>query len=475
MIEAPERLAQKIINDFQKRELPCLSDTLIKLSSIDPNSESAFEELSNIILEDMGLTGKVIATVNSVYYNRSGQEVTTVTQALVLLGFDTVRDIALNMAFLDLAETEENLPLVSILFTSFIAAFLTRDLLESGQEPSGESFFVISLFHSLGRICLCLYDPKLYMQISSEEFGGSSQPKELTILFRDIGRGVAELWGLPQSVLQHMERAWDNGFGNGTSRLIQQTHLAMRAVLFPEGEKVVTGAIREIASSISSSPEKVSEKVVSAFNSALSLSPAFKKTFSQKRLKTVLENINKAATKKEASPIRFEEQQAEAESDYLKFVSQLTSTIAGQRFKLEEVYLFAAEALLRGIPADRVCLSLLSMDKKNLLPRYVIGKKSNGMKSSMILPFPPNNRTAIEAFSKNKVLPLTWSALAGNGTENPMIPKDMKILLAPIVVSQKPIGCFILDNAHSGTPFNPSHIIKAETIRDLVILATIKR
>ncbi len=475
--EIPQNLVQGLVARYKDNELPCFSDTLIKLSNLDPESDSAFEDLSNIILEDMGLTGKVIRMVNSVYYRRSGLEVTTVTQALVLLGFDSVREIALNMAVLDLAEKSKNDQLVSLILSSFTAAFFVQGIIDPDEDRDGESLFVSCLFHSLGRLILCLYQRQMYAALVASEFSDGKYRKKLKMLFMEIGKAFGELWGLPNFILNKME-----GFPSDRDpilRIIEYSHTTIRAALFARDSSVVSSNIKEISDIVSVRAETLAQNISAALHSAYDLSLAFRNTFGEKEIKNVLRKLSKSVAvdfKKGDSGLQ--DPGAEATFDYIQLVSQLTGTIASQHFRLEEVYLFAAEALLRGVPSDRVILGLLNMDRSILRPRYVIGSASNTIKEQLIIVFEREKSAISRAFEKNQIRILEWKHILDylqiDGKEKA---PDLQgqVCLAPIIVASRPVGAFLIDRPTSKRPFEKSEILKIKNIRDLVVLATLNR
>ncbi len=471
-MEIPRNLASEIISRYRQEDLPCLSDTLLRLSRLNPESESAFEELSGIILEDMGLTGKVIRTVNSVYYRRCGQEITTITQALVLLGFETVRKIAMNMAVLDLAEKSKNDPLVSLILSSFTAAFLAQDILDPEGESTGESVFVRGLFHCLGRIILCLHQSKLYEALAAKESEGEEQRKAVEAFFSDLGRGFGELWGLPQSMINSMEGS--QTFSDPDSKVIGMCHLAIRSVLTDSGSKLLPGVIDKIAREISSSTEGVVKKISQAFDASLSLSPAFKSRATLKRVKTISKRLDRSNGHL-AYPPQGGNGNVGGVSRFLGLLTNLTSIMVQKRFGLDKVYLLAAEALLRGMEMERVVLSLLTVDKRWLRPRYAIGKGTEGVKAGLEMAYPPRNQDVARCFEQNQIRTLNWHTVTDEKKAPNQIQPQGQVCLAPIVVNQKPIGCFLLDRPVSKGNILPEDILMVTAVRDLVVLATQNR
>jgi len=410
----------------------------------------------------------VIRTVNSVYYRRCGQEITTITQALVLLGFETVRKIAMNMAVLDLAEKSKNDPLVLLILSSFTAAFLAQDILDPEGESTGETVFVTGLFHCLGRIILCLHQRKLYEAMVAKEFEGNEERKAVEAFFSGLGRGFGELWGLPQSMINSMEGS--QIFTDPESKVIGMCHLATRAVLTGSGFKLLPGVIEKIAGEIPLSAESVVRKISKAFDASLSLSHAFKTRATLNRIKTVFKKLDKSNGHL-AYPQGGDGNVGEL-SRFLGLLTNLTSIMIQKRFGLDKIYLLAAEALLRGVEMERVVLSLLSVDKKWLRPRYVIGKSTEGVRTAVEMKYPPKNQDVARCFEQNKIGTLDWYTIIGKKESTNQKWPQGRVCVAPIVVSHKPIGCFLMDRPKSKGDILSEDILMVTAIRDLVVLAT---
>ena len=67
----------------------------------DSNAES-IQDLRNVILADVYLTQRILSIANSASYRRNwGAGITTVTRAIVVIGFEQVKLLALGMMFVD--------------------------------------------------------------------------------------------------------------------------------------------------------------------------------------------------------------------------------------------------------------------------------------------------------------------------------------------------------------------------------------
>ena len=97
---------KKIIFDELKKiqayitRIPSLSTTVIKVVETCNNHRASANDLQRIISFDPVLTARVLKLINSAYYSL-GVPITSLTRAIVMLGLNTVKNLALSFAILE--------------------------------------------------------------------------------------------------------------------------------------------------------------------------------------------------------------------------------------------------------------------------------------------------------------------------------------------------------------------------------------
>ncbi len=80
------------------QDFPAFSQVIAQVNRITAAEDSHAEQLTDAILKDVGLTHKLLRLVNSAQFGFFGQEpIGTISRAVVILGFDAVRDAALSL------------------------------------------------------------------------------------------------------------------------------------------------------------------------------------------------------------------------------------------------------------------------------------------------------------------------------------------------------------------------------------------
>jgi len=190
----------------RKQEFPTVSRTLVdinKLTSSDSNADA--DKLSNVILRDFALTSKLLKLVNSSFYGLRGGKITSVSQAVVLLGLNKVRMMANSLMYVGHMSRRDEL-LSDAMARSFLEGLIARHIAKTHRLPQSEEAFIAGMFQTLGENLVIYYFREEYeemLEIAREE-GRSMQDAAVQVLgvsFGDVGAAVAGTWQLPRSLV----------------------------------------------------------------------------------------------------------------------------------------------------------------------------------------------------------------------------------------------------------------------------------
>ena len=139
------------LDRIRDQELPIFGKTAERIRDLTDSEKSAVSELADAILCDQGMTAKLLRIANSVIFNTSGTQVTTVSRAIVMLGFDMVRQIALSVAFVDAflrGRVRERVQ--REMARAFHAAVQARWLAARRHDAQPEEVFIAALLYRFG-------------------------------------------------------------------------------------------------------------------------------------------------------------------------------------------------------------------------------------------------------------------------------------------------------------------------------------
>src|SRR5271157_2061489 len=150
----------RVLDRIRKGEdFPATSAKVSLITRLTTASETSIGELANIILTDFGLTTKILKLMNSVFYMRFG-EVTTISRAIILLGLENLRDIALSLTLFDKLQRKNSRLLINLMAKAVYAGILGRKVAEKVGYTNAEEGFICSLFRNLGEILIAYYSPE---------------------------------------------------------------------------------------------------------------------------------------------------------------------------------------------------------------------------------------------------------------------------------------------------------------------------
>ena len=194
-------------------DFPALSEAIGDINRIASSDREGVNELSNHILKDYALTNKLLKLANVAYYNQvGGGSISTISRAVVILGFDAVRSIALSLILFDNLENKAHAQLLKEEFVKVLyAGMLARELADRAQVKDVEEAFIGAMLHKLGHMLAMFYFPGemalIRQRVEAEGVGEARISTEvLGVSFENLGIGIARSWGFPDTLVQSMKK-----------------------------------------------------------------------------------------------------------------------------------------------------------------------------------------------------------------------------------------------------------------------------
>jgi serine/threonine-protein kinase len=168
------------------------------------------EQLGTAILKDYALTAKLLRIVNSAYANRFGGRIYSIRHAIVILGFERVRSLALSTSLFKNQGNKQHAGRISdSAINSLVSGEIARQVSSDAELDDPEQATVCSMFRNLGRHLVLVYLPELYDQIIAlmEQQGigmNLASERVLGLSMHKLGVGIAERWRLPAKIIASM-------------------------------------------------------------------------------------------------------------------------------------------------------------------------------------------------------------------------------------------------------------------------------
>ncbi len=212
-MEQPQNKKEEYFQTIQEYliKMPSLSTTISKVLSVCNSPNTSANDLNKVIAMDPVLTGNVLKLINSAYYALR-RKVNSLTQAIIMLGLNNIKNLALSTAVLGNI-TKKKSPkdnTMDIFWTHCVATGVWAKALalETGITKSKcEEYFVAGLLHDIGKIPLIHCYPENYVKIidTANEKNLSIYTLEKRIFGLDheeIGKLIGQKWKLEGPIFQ---------------------------------------------------------------------------------------------------------------------------------------------------------------------------------------------------------------------------------------------------------------------------------
>ena len=200
------------INISQIRDIPTLPVVLTRILSTIQDRFSSAGDMEEIIRNDQALTAKLLAVANSAYYGFR-HEITTVSRAVVAIGYQEVRNICLGLSLAGFLHPSNfsNQKLAQLLWLHSLAVSeATKTVIEQTGSTDRDIAFTAGLLHDIGKVILAAFFPDVVEGIIAQskkgEVGFEEAEKQYEARHVDIGEALAERWELPPVLVEVIGR-----------------------------------------------------------------------------------------------------------------------------------------------------------------------------------------------------------------------------------------------------------------------------
>ncbi len=136
-------------------DMPTLPSVVARLTRIISDPETTAADVNAVLSSDPGLVTKILKLVNSSYYGFS-RRIATISNAVVILGYNQVRNLALSAFIYDAfaAKGDAAFDLTGFWKHSIGAAFMSSQLARRLDVKMEEDAFICGLLHDLGKLIM---------------------------------------------------------------------------------------------------------------------------------------------------------------------------------------------------------------------------------------------------------------------------------------------------------------------------------
>ena len=181
-------------------EMPAFPKSVQKILDLTRDVDCTPKDLVQVIDKDPVLTVKILKVVNSAYYSLPKQ-ITSINHAVVFLGFNTIKNLALGIAAIGMLPKSNaaGFDVQQYLLHSLATAGIARQLASDLDSADPMDCFIAGLLHDFGKVVFAQFMPDEFRQaLEHSQRDGSSLHQALQqIIGADhalVGAMLVEKW-----------------------------------------------------------------------------------------------------------------------------------------------------------------------------------------------------------------------------------------------------------------------------------------
>lgn len=198
----------ELVDMTDDSEISSIKKIVSGIIAIINNPRSNVQDLKEIIEIDSPLSAKVLKTANSAYY-ASQKKIYDIEQAVIWIGFDELKEIALNQKVCEIfakGEPVEGYSRILLWKHSVAVALLAKMIYRRELGRRGDDMYAAGLLHDIGMIVedQFMHDNFKHVLNKCTEEKMSLTDAESDVFgynHADVGRALTDYWNLPRELV----------------------------------------------------------------------------------------------------------------------------------------------------------------------------------------------------------------------------------------------------------------------------------
>jgi len=187
--------------------LPTLPKVIAEITHLMQNPRTSAEEVGRAITMDQSLASKVLKLVNSAFYGFPGR-INTITHAVVILGFNTVKNIVLTASIFDKLGGRgktEAFDLEKLWLHSISTGVIAQEIAKKINFRFHEECFIAGLLHDIGKVILFKFSPDEFNEILKIKNKKNclfieAEKEAIDLTHNEVGAWLAQKWNIPEDL-----------------------------------------------------------------------------------------------------------------------------------------------------------------------------------------------------------------------------------------------------------------------------------
>ncbi len=429
-------------------ELPALTSVVQELNDLAMDRGSIADQLAEVILRDATFTTQVLRIANSVHYNRGNPPITTISRAVVLLGFEQIREICISIRLIEslLGENPRE-HLLESLAESFHAAVQARNLARSMKVQHQEEIFISALLMRLGELAFWSTegDPveSVHLLIARDGLPPEeAAERALGFSFRRLTRQLARDWRFGDLLQDALKQG---GAENPSVQVVRLGEEISRVARDGWSSPAVDELIEHLVEFTGDSPERVREWLADNAGEAAAVAA----TYGAGR---ICHLIPSAEAPPPDPPVVVEEAPPGPDPTLQLQVMGELSAMAMEKVDVNVLFQTVLEGMHRGIGLERVLVALCEPRTGMLAAKYVFGTPDAGMRERFRFRSGADAGNVFAWVLHHRRAALHVGPQADHAVRDRVLPEIQAVtgvsefFVAPLFISARPIGLLYADH-----------------------------
>jgi len=454
------------IKHLSGEDMPVFSGTVADVTESLNSEDTSATEVAQTILRDASLTSRLLQVANTFNYNRTGNKISTVSRAVMVIGFKQVGALTLALALIDsLSEGLQRHKLTEEMAQSFHAAIQAQELAKKVGCKSPEDIFVATLLSRLGNMAFWAFSGKKGTEVlklidAGELSEQEAEAKVLGFKLRDLTVGLSKAWCLGEvlddylsghsaddermkliSIGQELAQAARNGWDSDEV-----------SIMFEQAAKKLDLSVQEIEE-LAHQNARHAKKVTRVYGVTEASKriplPNFDMVDAEETSELDVESMEEEyLSEAESSASSSETKFPEPDSQVQLTIMQEISSAIEEKPSINIILEMVLEGLHRGVGMDRALFAILSPDHKTLSCKYALGEDNERLCNEFKTDISHSTNIFHQVTSSKQAMhvPSDPKKLSGTLSRDTLtLLGPPSYLIMPVIVRSKVIGIFMAD------------------------------
>lgn len=375
-----KRSLEQWVSLIKDQEMPIFGHTVQSIVSVAENDDAPAAQLASVVLKDASMTTRVLKLANSIYFNPQRQPMSTISRAVIVLGFNTVRNMCLSISLVDaFVRGNARDRLTHSLARAIHAAVQARSIAIEREDSSPEEVFIATLLFHIGDMAFWCFSGEAGDQLDSvmQQPGYTAEQAQEEVLgfrLKSLSTQLAQEWHLNPLLQETLTRPRDAGKRGQNITLAHEVAEAAEKHGWesPEAQQV----IQEIAKLAGSSSKNTADQIHRNAREAADIATYYGAANAARAIPLP---GSAGSTQRQTEPaIEYPQPDGMLQLKILRELSMLLENGSDLNVIMEMVM----EGIYRGVGMDRVLFAMLTPDKKGLRAKFVLGQDNEKLQHS---------------------------------------------------------------------------------------------